>query len=82
MKPWVHIIGGGLAGLSLASELGRFKKLPGDVIISEPNPSNLEKRTFSYWFQEFERPMLHLTIQQKHGDWALAKHPRTRLGGK
>ena len=59
MKPWVHIIGGGLAGLSLASELGRFKKLPGDVIISEPNPSSLEKRTFSYWFQEFERPMLH-----------------------
>lgn len=59
MKPWVHIIGGGLAGLSLASELGRYKKLPGDVIISEPNPSNLEKRTFSYWFQEFERPMLH-----------------------
>lgn len=59
MKPWIHIIGGGLAGLSLASELSRFKKLPGDVIISDPDPSNLEKRTFSYWFQESERSLLH-----------------------
>ncbi len=59
MTPWVHIIGGGLAGLSLGSELGRFKKLPGDVIISEPKPTNLKQRTFSYWFREQERLMLY-----------------------
>ena len=65
MKPWVHIIGGGLAGLSLGSELGRFKKLPGDVIISEPKPSNLTQRTFSYWFREQERLMLHPEFTSK-----------------
>ena len=50
MDPWVHIIGGGLSGLSLASSLARFDDLPGRVVISEPNPEALASKTFSFWF--------------------------------
>ena len=48
MDPWVHIIGGGLSGLSLAASLAQFKKLPGQVVISEPNARSLAAKTFSF----------------------------------
>ena len=60
MVPWVHIVGGGLSGLSLASSLARLGRLPGKVIVSEPNLDALVSKTFSFWFdateQEFLKP--------------------------
>ena len=58
MDPWVHIIGGGLSGLSLASSLARFNDLPGRVVISEPNPEALASKTFSFWFSGDEEAFL------------------------
>lgn len=58
MDPWVHIIGGGLSGLSLAASLAQFKKLPGQVVISEPNSRSLAAKTFSFWYTDSERPFL------------------------
>ena len=58
MGPWVHIIGGGLSGLSLASSLARLGCLPGEVIVSEPNPDALVSKTFSFWFNASEKEFL------------------------
>ena len=58
MDPWVHIIGGGLSGLSLATSLAQFKKLPGQVLISEPKLGSLAAKTFSFWYTGSERPFL------------------------
>ena len=55
MDPWVHIVGGGLSGLSLAASLVEFDTLPGRVLISEPSPETLATKTFSFWFTEDER---------------------------
>ena len=55
MDPWVHIIGGGLSGLSLASSLATLGKLPGKVIVSEPNLDALVSKTFSFWFNAAEQ---------------------------
>tara|TARA_E500000331_G_C17267409_1_gene717736 strand:+ start:3172 stop:4233 length:1062 start_codon:yes stop_codon:yes gene_type:complete len=46
---WVHIVGGGVAGLSLAEALSRFGNLPGKVIISDPVYGTREDRTYSFW---------------------------------
>lgn len=58
MGPWVHIIGGGLSGLSLAASLAQFKKLPGHVLISEPKPRSLAEKTFSFWYTDSEHKFL------------------------
>ena len=58
MDPWVHIIGGGLSGLSLAASLAQFKELPGHVLISEPKPRSLAAKTFSFWYTDSERAFL------------------------
>jgi lycopene beta-cyclase len=58
MDPWVHIVGGGLSGLSLAASLAQFGTLPGRVLISEPAPEALASKTFSFWFTEGERNFL------------------------
>ena len=51
---WIHIIGGGMAGLSLAAKLAEYKKLPGNVVISEPNTSCTINQTFCYWERKEE----------------------------
>ena len=52
MDTWVHIVGGGLSGLSLASALARHQVLPGPVLISEPEPERLAQKTFSFWLTD------------------------------
>ena len=59
MDTWVHIIGGGLSGLSLASSLARHQVLPGPVLISEPEPERLAQKTFSFWLTEEEYGFLN-----------------------
>lgn len=56
--PWVHIVGGGLAGLSLARELARYSSLPGAVVISEAREGYQDDRTFSFWCQESQQAFL------------------------
>ena len=51
---WVHIIGGGMAGLSLGAKLAEYTKLPGNVVISEPNPLCTITQTFCYWERKKE----------------------------
>ena len=46
---WVHIVGGGMSGLSLAAELASYGNLPGKVIVSEPQTIFSKNQTFSYW---------------------------------
>ena len=58
MDPWVHIIGGGLSGLSLASSLAEFNDLPGEVVVSEPELEKLATKTFSFWFTKDEAKFL------------------------
>ncbi|MBU25349.1 MAG: hypothetical protein CMD99_04885 [Gammaproteobacteria bacterium] len=58
MDPWVHIIGGGLSGLSLASSLAKLGALPGEVIVSEPDLEALTSKTFSFWFNATEQNFL------------------------
>lgn len=58
MRPWIHIIGGGLGGLSLAENLSKYPKFPGPVVISEPKITNLSERTFSFWFTKPEESFL------------------------
>ena len=70
MDPWVHIIGGGLSGLSLASSLARFDDLPGRVVISEPNPEALASKTFSFWFSGDEEAFLR--PQYSSSCWTLS----------
>lgn len=48
--PWVHVVGGGLAGLSLVGELAKEPILPGQVIISDPRTEYSNDRTFGFWF--------------------------------
>ena len=58
MDAWVHIVGGGLSGLSLASSLARHQVLPGPVLISEPEPERLTQKTFSFWLTDEEHAFL------------------------
>jgi hypothetical protein len=73
MDPWVHIVGGGLSGLSLAASLAEFDTLPGRVLISEPSPETLATKTFSFWFTEDEREFL----KPEHTNccWRLSQGP-------
>lgn len=57
-KPWVHIIGGGVASLSLARELANYPNLPGTLVISDPRSAYANDKTFSFWFRESERAQL------------------------
>lgn len=59
MDTWVHIVGGGLSGLSLASALARRQVLPGPVVISEPEPERLAQKTFSFWLTDEEHAFLN-----------------------
>lgn len=70
MSTWIHIIGGGLSGLSLASSLAIHKRLPGLVVISEPNLMQLKNKTFSFWLTEQEAPLYRPDTQ--HSAWSLS----------
>lgn len=58
LRPWIHIIGGGLSGLSLAYALSQYDCLPGEVVITEPRTDYTNDRTFSFWFNESQRALL------------------------
>lgn len=59
MNTWVHIVGGGLSGLALASSLAKHQVLPGPVLISEPEPGRLAQKTFSFWLTDEEHAFLN-----------------------
>lgn len=70
MKPWIHIVGGGLSGLSLARALAQHPQLPGQVIISEPQAKITNDKTYSFWFDEFQRTLLAPEVEYRH--WSLS----------
>ncbi len=75
LKPWVHIIGGGLSGLSLAYALSQSSKLPGDVVISESRADYTNDRTFSFWFDESQRDLLQ--PEYESASWCLSQQTET-----
>ena len=83
MRPWIHIIGGGLSGLSLAESLSKYPKFPGPVVISEPKITNLNERTFSFWFtkpeESFLRPQHVSDRWSISGDGFQVKHRGQRF---
>lgn len=70
MQPWVHIVGGGLSGLSLAYALSQFDELPGDVVISEARTGYRNDRTFSFWFDDSQRALLQ--PEYEYASWCLS----------
>jgi lycopene beta-cyclase len=54
----VHVIGGGVAGLSLARELAKTPQLPGQVILSDPRTEYTNDRTFGFWLTPDEDALL------------------------
>jgi lycopene beta-cyclase len=75
--PWVHIVGGGLAGLSLAREIARFPDLPGRVVISESRKDYTDDRTFSFWFYRDQKPFLK--PQSVHRAWSIGDADSLRV---
>lgn len=67
MDTWVHIVGGGLSGLSLASALAKHQVLPGPVVISEPEPERLAQKTFSFWLTDEEHAFLNPNTLNPNG---------------
>lgn len=57
-QPWVHVIGGGVAGLSLVRELAKTPRLPGQVILSDPRTEYSNDRTFGFWLRPDEADLL------------------------
>lgn len=57
-ESWVHIIGAGVSGLSLASQLAQYPELPGLVKISDPYLDQAKSQTFCFWFNEEESTWL------------------------
>ncbi|MGM0480652.1 MAG: lycopene cyclase family protein [Pseudomonadota bacterium] len=78
-QPWLTIIGGGLAGLSLCDELlslyaARGERLPGDIMILEQRERYLNDRTFCFFA---EQPPQHITYQKySHWSFSLAEDDR------
>lgn len=70
MKPWIHIVGGGLSGLSLARALAQYPQLPGPVIISEPQTKIANDKTYSFWFDQGQRTLLAPEVEYRH--WSLS----------
>ena len=58
MRDWVHIIGGGAAGLSLAEQLCNIGDLPGKIILSDPDITKIKDKSFGYWYTEKEKHIL------------------------
>jgi hypothetical protein len=58
LTPWVHIIGAGVSGLSLAVALAQRGSLPGEVLISDPYLDQDRSQTFCFWYKETERELL------------------------
>jgi len=72
MTAWVHIVGGGVAGLSLTSELAQRGELPGAVVISDPRFGDEppQSQTFCFWCTHEER--LKLKPDQVWGEWSFS----------
>ena len=77
MDTWVHIVGGGLSGLSLASALAKHQVLPGPVVISEPEPERLAQKTFSFWLTDEEHAILN--PEHTHSNWQVSTKKLTTL---
>jgi len=69
-QPWVHLIGGGVAGLSLARELAKYPKLPGEVVVSDPRTYYENDRTFGFWFTNDEASLLSPEFSM--GQWSIS----------
>jgi Heterodisulfide reductase, subunit A and related polyferredoxins len=67
---WVHVIGGGVAGLSLARELAKTSRLPGQVILSDPRIDYTNDRTFGFWLTPDERALLK--PEHSVGAWSIS----------
>lgn len=76
-QPWVHVIGGGIAGLSLARELANYPKLPGNVVISDPRTHYDNDRTFGFWFTAKESHRLNPEFSV--GQWSISTTTSTAL---
>ncbi len=68
---WVYIIGGGVAGLSLAEALARYPSLPGEVVISEPRLHYQNDKTFSFWLHE-SQPLNYPELTQ-YKSWVFSR---------
>ena len=68
---WIHIIGGGVSGLSLALALAERGELPGEVIVSDPALRAPRSQTFCFWFQDADRPLLK--PEREWSSWSFSK---------
>ena len=59
---WIHIIGGGVSGLSLGMSLAERGELPGEVVISDPKLYQDRSQTFCFWFTDDDRELLNLKV--------------------
>ena len=71
-QPWVHIIGAGVSGLSLAYRLAQTKQLPGDVIISDPHLDSPQSQTFCFWFDQNTEQ--DLNPERRWSEWSFSSH--------
>ncbi len=67
---WVHVIGGGVAGLSLVRELAKTSRLPGQVILSDPRTDYTNDRTFGFWLTPDEQALLK--PEHSVGAWSIS----------
>ena len=68
---WIHIIGGGVSGLSLALALAERGELPGEVVVSDPSLRAPRSQTFCFWFQDIDRPLLK--PEREWSSWSFSK---------
>lgn len=70
--PWVHLVGGGAASLSLAIALAKYERLPGDVVITDPKASYHNDRTFGFWFRPEEARIFQ--PEYSLASWSFGSH--------
>ena len=75
-KPWIHIIGAGVSGLSLARCLARAERLPGDIVISDPHLDAPQSQTFCFWFDK--RSERALQPERRWSEWSFSSLERGR----
>lgn len=78
---WTHIVGGGVAGLTLAAELSKYPTLPGTVVVSDPNLFGREERTYSFWSDDDYSNFLPETSQYSRWTFS-AKDKSVSQAGK
>ena len=81
-ESWVHIIGAGVSGLSLAAQLAQHQKLPGLVKISDPYLDQAKSQTFCFWFNEEEYHWLQPEKSWSRWQFSTPKHQHIHHGQK